>query len=69
MKDFGIFFFTVFALIGICLVLGLLTRNTEKNEKDRDDMMHTLGRGLGFFIVIVTGISIIGGIIYLLFGD
>ena len=60
-------------IYGICLrwnmlIMGLCTRQTEKNEKDRDDIIHTLGRGFGFFIVISTGLSLLIGIIYLIVG-
>lgn len=68
MKEFGLTIFTVFACVGICLLLGLCTRQTEKNEKDRDDIVHTLGRGFGFFIIISTGLSLLIGIIYLILG-
>lgn len=66
MKEFGIFLFALLAGIGICFVLGILTRGTEKNDERRDDTMMTFMRGLGFFIAIFTGLSIVGGIIYLI---
>lgn len=60
--------FTAFVCIGICLLLGLCTRRTEKNDKDRDDIVHTLGRGFGFFIIISIGLSFLIGIIYIIVG-
>ena len=68
MKEFGMIIFTALACVGICLLLGLCTRQTEKNEKDRDSIVHTLGRGFGFFIIISTGLSLLIGIIYLIVG-
>ncbi len=68
MKEFGIVILTALACIGICLVLGICSRQTEKHEKDRDSVVHTLGRGFGVFILISTGISILMSIIYLLRG-
>lgn len=66
MKEFGIFLFALLAGIGICFVLGILTRGTDKNEEHRDEAMTTFMRGLGFFMLISFGLSIVGGIIYLI---
>ncbi len=68
MKELGVFVFTALACIGICVVLGLCTRHTEKDEKNRDDIILTLGRGFGLFVMISTVISILVAIIYLIAG-
>lgn len=66
MKDFGIFLFALLAGIGICFVLGILFRGTDKDEEHRDEVMTTFLRGLGISIAIFTGLSILIGIIYLI---
>ena len=53
MRDFGIMIFTLFAFVGICFIVGICTRGTEKNEKDKDHAVMTFMRGLGFVYLLL----------------
>lgn len=56
--------FTLLALVGICFIVGVCTRGTEKNEKDKDQSFMTFMRGVGFCILGFGLISVVGAIIY-----
>lgn len=66
MKEFGIFLFALFAIIGICFVLGILSRGTDNDHKHRDDIGISFMRGLGVFMAIFALLSTLIGIIYLI---
>ena len=65
MREFGIF--TLLAFVGICFIAGVCTRNTERNEKDKDHTFMTFMRGLGFCLLGFGALSIAGTIIYLIY--
>ena len=67
MKEFGIMIITLLAVVGICFLVGVCTRNTENNEKDRDDAFMTLMRGLGFCLLAFGALSVAGVIIYIIY--
>ncbi|MBP5346025.1 MAG: hypothetical protein J6Y99_07410 [Bacteroidales bacterium] len=66
MKDlaFGIFIFLF--LIGLCVVLGFVTRGTD-DQKDKDHIGMTILRGLGTLMMISGVLSIAGSIIYVIY--
>lgn len=67
MREFGQMIFTLLALIGICFIVGIFTRNTEKDDKDRDHAVMTFMRGLGFVLLVSGILSVAGTIIYLIY--
>ena len=64
MKEFGVFIFGIFALIGLGVFAGFVTRGTD-DMAERDDIRLTLMRGLAVLMVLFTILGIIGGIICL----
>lgn len=48
MREFGIMIFTLLAFVGICFIVGVCTRHTENDEKDRDHAFMTFIVGLSF---------------------
>ena len=42
MREFGIIILVILAIIGLSLVLGIATRSTERNDKDKDDVFMTI---------------------------
>lgn len=67
MRESLLMIFTLFAFIGICFVVGIFTRNTEKDDKERDHVFMTFMRGLGSVLLVFGGLSIAVTIIYLLY--
>ncbi len=67
MRDFGIMIFTLFAFVGICFIVGICTRGTEKNEKDKDHAVMTFMRGLGFCLLAFGALSVVATVIYLIY--
>lgn len=67
MHEFQSIIVVIFVFVVICFILGALTRNKEKNEKDRNDTMETFLRGLGYFLLIFGAITICGIFGYLIF--
>ena len=67
MKDFGLMVFTLLAFVGICFTVGICTRGTETNEKDRDHAFMTFMRGLGFCLLAFGALSVVGTIVYLIY--
>ena len=67
MKDFGLMVFTLLAFVGICFIVGICTRGTETNEKDRDHAFMTFMRGLGFCLLAFGALSVVGTIVYLIY--
>lgn len=53
------------AVIGLMVILGVLTRNTQ-NDKDRDHIFLTMLRGLGTLMMLGTAISFLCAIIYVI---
>lgn len=67
MKEFGIILLTLLAFVGICFIVGVCTRNTESNEKDKDHAFMTFMRGLGFCLLGFAALSVAGTIIYIIY--
>lgn len=67
MSEFGIMIFTLLAFVGICFIVGVCTRSTETNEKDKDHAFMTFMRGLGFCLLAFGALSVVATIIYLLY--
>lgn len=61
----GIFIISIFALIGVCVVAGVLTRNTDGLDEDKDNIVITFLRGLVVIGGITTILGFIFGILYL----
>lgn len=71
MKEFGYTIMSLLIIIGLSTVLGIVTRNSEKENKDKDNISNVLFRGLGtVFIIfgIISAIAAVIGVIMLLFG-
>lgn len=66
--SFGKFFVILFAIIGLSIVVGLLTKCFEKNPDENEEIINTGLRGFVWIIIIVFPISIIIGIIQWLCG-
>ena len=49
--------------LGVCVVLGLLTRKGEP-EEEKNDIMYVVFRGLGVLFAIVAVGGFVAGIIY-----
>ena len=67
MREFGQMIFTLLAFVGICFIVGVCTRHTENDEKDRDHAFMTFMRGLGFCLLAFGALSVVGTIIYSIF--
>lgn len=66
MREFGIIILAILAIIGLSLVLGIATRSTERNDKDKDDVFMTIVRGLGTLMLLFGALQVIGIVIYLI---
>ncbi|MCR5361347.1 MAG: hypothetical protein K6E73_04990 [Bacteroidales bacterium] len=66
MKDIGIMIIGIVFLIGLCTIAGFLSRNTDSRE-DRDSIGITILRGLAILIGLSMPLSVIIGILYLIF--
>lgn len=66
MREFAETIIFLLTLIGLCFIIGLATRNTQQEDKDKDDAIMTLVRGLGGLIAVSTGLGIVAAIIYLI---
>lgn len=66
MREFGIIILVILAIIGLSLVLGIATRSTERNDKDKDDVFMTIVRGLGTLMLLFGALQVIGIVIYLI---
>lgn len=65
MRETGITIITLLAIVGLCAILGILTRNTEQ-DKDRDNASNTLIRGFGTLLAIFAALTAVGVVIYLI---
>lgn len=71
MKEFGYTIMSLLIIIGLSTVLGIVTRNSEKENKDKDNISNVLFRGLGTVFVIfgfISAIAAVIGVIMLLLG-
>lgn len=66
MREFGIIIFAILAIAGLSLVLGIATRSTERNDKDKDDVFMTIVRGLGTLMLLFGALQVIAIVIYLI---
>lgn len=65
MRDFLMTVLTLLAFVGLCVILGIVTRFTEHN-KDNEDVFYTLLRGVGTLIALFAMVSMIAAIIGIL---
>ena len=61
----GVFIISMFAIIGICIIAGILTRNTDGTGKDKDNVFITFIRGMAVVGGITTILGLILGILSL----
>lgn len=66
MEDVGIMFIGIIFLIGLCTILGFVSRNTDSQE-DKDNVLMTVLRGLAILIGLSMPLSVLIGILYLIF--
>ena len=61
----GVFIISMFAIIGICIIAGILTRNTDGTGEDKDNVFITFIRGMAVVVGITTILGFILGILSL----
>lgn len=61
----GIFIITLLAIIGLCIIAGVCTRNSDGEYKDKDNVVITFMRGAAVIAMISCGLGFILGILSL----
>lgn len=66
MNEEIMFVLSILAFVGLCMVFGVLSRGTEPNEKDRDNVYLTFLRGIAMVCIVFSVLIPIAGLIYLI---
>ena len=66
MREFGLTVFILLAVVGLCAILGIATRGTDSSDKDRDNALMSLLRGLGTLMALFAAITAIAAVIYII---